>query len=161
MTEIVIRRCRRADLRAHAWGPYRDAMATIARVFELAQRGNMVMLVASCGHLLVGQGWLDLARYRCGAVLWALRVKPSWRRRGVGSRLVAAAEQTARRAGRHWIQIEVEPHNGRARELYARLGYAWVQRRRVPDAITGAQLSVELDIMRRELGSTSRSSANE
>ena len=151
MTEIVIRRCRRGDLRAHAWGPYRDALPMIARVFELAERGTMVMLVATTGNRHVGQSWLDLARYRTGAVLWALRVKPAWRGRGIGTRLIAAAEQTARRAGRAWLEIEVELGNTRARELYERLGYSWLHRRWASDALTGAPLTFELDILRRPL----------
>jgi ribosomal protein S18 acetylase RimI-like enzyme len=89
-------------------------------------------------------------------VLWALRVKPGWRGRGIGTRLIAAAEQVARRAGRSWAELEVEPHNTRARALYEGLGYRWLRRQLAVDALTGARLDFELDVLRRPLSAVGR-----
>jgi GNAT superfamily N-acetyltransferase len=149
---VVIRRCRRGDLRALEWdGVFRDAAPLFTRMFELAEHGAMVMLVATCRGEHVGQIWIDLARDREGAVLWALRVKPAWRGRGLGRRLIAAAEHISRHHRRGWVEIEAEPNNLRARALYESLGYRWLRRGLAVDAITRAALDFELDTFRREV----------
>ena len=43
--------------------------------------------------------------------------------RGIGSRLIAAAEEHATALGAHWIGLAVEHRNEGARRLYERLGY--------------------------------------
>jgi len=152
VTELAIRPCARSELRALEWdGEFHADREVFARVYALAERGAMAMLVATWAHDHVGQIWIDLARDRGGAVLWALRVKPPWRRRGIGARLVAAGEQIARRADRSWAELEVEPQNVRAHALYERLGYRWVRRQPAIDALTGAPLAFELEILRRPL----------
>ncbi len=151
MSELAIRRCRRGDLPALEWdGVFRTHAPLFARMFERAERGEAVMLVAADGGEHVGQIWIDLARDREGALLWALRVKRTWRGRGVGRRLIASAERAAHRAGRRWVEIEVDPDNARARRLYEHLGYRWIGRGYVTDAATGRGL--ELDTLRRDLG---------
>src|SRR5262249_3876414 len=87
-------------------------------------------------------------RYRDGALLWALRVKPAWRNRGVGKRLIASGMRVARHAKRRWVEIEVELGNARARGLYERLGFDWVRRGVAGDGLTGAMLDVQLDTLR-------------
>jgi GNAT superfamily N-acetyltransferase len=53
-----------------------------------------------------------------------LGVLPGHRGRGVGSRLMAAVEQKARDLGCCKLTLEVLEHNLRARQVYARLGFA-------------------------------------
>ena len=53
-----------------------------------------------------------------------LGVLPSHRGRGVGSRLMAAVEQKARDLGCCKLTLEVLEHNLRARQVYAKLGFA-------------------------------------
>ena len=53
-----------------------------------------------------------------------MRVKSAWRGGGIGSRLLAAAEQLAIARGFAAIDLEVEATNQRARALYDRRGYA-------------------------------------
>jgi ribosomal protein S18 acetylase RimI-like enzyme len=146
---VTIRYCRRADLPAleddGAFGPM------LMRTFDLARRGVMAMLVAGSGSVVIGQIWIDFVRDHAGAVLWALRVRPPWRNRGIGRRLITAGERLAWERGCSWIEIEAELHNARARALYERLGYLWVRRGRAVDAITGAPIAIELDTFRRML----------
>lgn len=53
----------------------------------------------------------------------ALAVSPAWKGRGIGTELIAAAEQYAKRQGFMKIALNVEQSNTRARALYQRLGY--------------------------------------
>ncbi|MPZ97891.1 MAG: GNAT family N-acetyltransferase [Dehalococcoidia bacterium] len=58
-----------------------------------------------------------------GPFLEDLFVEPAYRSRGVGSRLVAEAEELARALGGRRLELRVERSNLRARALYERLGY--------------------------------------
>lgn len=52
-----------------------------------------------------------------------LGVAQGMRGQGVGTALLAACEERARRAGRKWIRLSVLAANGDAFRLYRRLGY--------------------------------------
>lgn len=58
-------------------------------------------------------------------VAWlnSLAVDPAYRGRGIGRRLLGAAESSARRHGCHWMRLEVRPDNGSALALYRQEGY--------------------------------------
>jgi GNAT superfamily N-acetyltransferase len=56
------------------------------------------------------------------AVLWDIRVRPDFRRRGVGARLFAAAEAWARSAGCRRLVVETQTVNVPACRFYARQG---------------------------------------
>lgn len=60
-------------------------------------------------------------------LLWDLRVAPSWRRRGVGRTLLAAAEVAVRSAGVHRLDAETQDTNVAACRLYAASGYELVE----------------------------------
>lgn len=53
-------------------------------------------------------------------------VLPAWQRRGIGMKLLAAAEERARAAGLTRCSLDVELSNVDARRLYERLGYRHV-----------------------------------
>jgi ribosomal protein S18 acetylase RimI-like enzyme len=55
--------------------------------------------------------------------VYALRVKPAYRERGLGTRMIRAAEEVLRRRGMDTASIGVEKENPRARALYERQGY--------------------------------------
>lgn len=55
--------------------------------------------------------------------LQSLAVDPQARRRGLGRRLIAAAEEAARERGARHMQLELREDNGAAEALYASLGY--------------------------------------
>ena len=57
-----------------------------------------------------------------------MAVEPDARRRGVGARLLAAAEDAARVRGLPFMALMVTEDNDAARELYAQAGYATERR---------------------------------
>lgn len=122
---MVIRACRPEDLAALEWGgELTYDRSLLEMVHDLSRAGKMAMLVADTGDELVGQVWVDFARSQEIATLWALRVRPSWRRRGLASALLAASESLARARRVSYTELEVDPANTAALQLYARRGYA-------------------------------------
>ncbi len=122
---MVIRACRPEDLAALEWGgEFTHDRSLIEIVHDLSRAGKMAMLVADTGDALVGQVWVDFARSREIATLWALRVRPPWRRRGLASALLAASESLARARRVAYTELEVDATNIAALQLYARRGYA-------------------------------------
>jgi ribosomal protein S18 acetylase RimI-like enzyme len=125
-TTVLIRPCTQADLPKLEWfGQYTEHRAIFADVFARQQAGEALMLVAVLNDFPIGQIWIDLASLKTKsiAVLWALRVLEPLQRLGIGSRLIAVAEEQARRHGFAQAAIGVEKSNDLARHLYERLGY--------------------------------------
>jgi GNAT superfamily N-acetyltransferase len=122
---MVIRACRHEDLAGLEWGgEFTHDRALFEMVHDLSRAGAMAMLVADSGDELVGQVWVDFARSSEVATLWALRVRAGWRRRGIGSALLAAAEGLVRARRVPFAELEVDPANAAALQLYAHCGYS-------------------------------------
>jgi GNAT superfamily N-acetyltransferase len=97
------------------------------------QAGRGVLLVAWLDGRPVGDVYLacepaDVPRVRrllAGVPqLSHLEVVGPLQRRGIGTALIGAAEETARRLGHEWLALAVGVDNPDARRLYQRLGYA-------------------------------------
>lgn len=90
----------------------------VRAMWEQQQRGECILLVAWHGRSPVGSGqvvWSDPSELR------NLNVPPTWRGRGIGADVIAAAEALVG-SGR-WLAIGVGIDNPRAHALYERLGY--------------------------------------
>ncbi|MFE5777212.1 GNAT family N-acetyltransferase [Brachybacterium sp. NPDC056505] len=88
-------------------------------VFAAQQQGLCLFLVARIGEVPVGSGelvWKQVPELR------NLRVEAGFRSRGVGSALIAEAEDAARPQGRIGLAVGID--NPDARRLYERLGFA-------------------------------------
>ncbi|QDU25620.1 TDP-fucosamine acetyltransferase [Anatilimnocola aggregata] len=57
------------------------------------------------------------------AVLWDIRVRPDYQRRGVGRQLLAFAERRARSAGKQRLSVETQNNNVPACRFYAAAGF--------------------------------------
>jgi RimJ/RimL family protein N-acetyltransferase len=85
------------------------------------QRDDVGVFVADAGDQLVGHIGLVVAGY--GVADLGMHVAAGWRRRGVGSALLRAGVDWARRAGAHKVALQVWPHNAAAIALYERFGF--------------------------------------
>lgn len=123
---VSIRPCIEDDLPRLEWfGLFTEHREIIRSAFEAQRRGENVMLMADAGGAPVGQVWIDLARMweKATGFLWAVRVFPWLQGRGIGQRLVLAAERLLRSRGFRYAELGVETDNPRARRFYERLGY--------------------------------------
>lgn len=123
---LTIRPCAAEDLPALEWfGMFTRHRDIIADAWRRHCAGDNPMIVVDVAGFPVAQAWIDLARRAPQriAVLWAVRVMPFLQGRGVGSRLLAAAEAEIRRRGLEVAEVGVEKDNEGARRLYERLGY--------------------------------------
>jgi ribosomal protein S18 acetylase RimI-like enzyme len=122
---VAVRVCAATD--AESLGP------EFAARWEGQRAGRWELLTAWFGSRLVGSGLLrwegpfnpHVAAVRPGQVeIGFLQVEPEWRGRGVGSALLALAEQRCRARGVRSLGLGVGIDNSRAAALYRRLGFA-------------------------------------
>ena len=129
--QVVIRPLQEKDLPGLEWdGVYERYRRVFRQSFVDAERGQRILLVALAGETMVGQVFVQLSssetRYADGAqrgYLYALRVRPPWQGQGLGTRLVAAAEEALLSLGFSVAVIAAGKDNPRAHQLYERLGY--------------------------------------
>ena len=123
---VTIRICAQDDLGALEWdGLFAEHRDIILEAFARQQQRSTVMLIAEMEGRIVGQIWIDLTKLasRGAGFLWALRVHPASRRRGIGTELVNAAEAWLTAHAFDSGAVGVEKDNTDAMIRYRRLGY--------------------------------------
>lgn len=123
---VGIRPVRRADLEALEWfGLHTPHREIILQGYTMQECGNGLMLIAEVNGFPTGQICIDYARKRHAgrATLWALRVFPTLRGAGLGTRLMTAAEQAVMERGISETELGVDRDNARVLPFYERLGY--------------------------------------
>ena len=110
------------------WRPAAGLTAAVVGWVDDACRGSAdsVLLVADDGDSVLGFAGVGERTHFSGereAYLGELVVAPDARRRGVATRLVAAAEEWATGQGLARLTLDTGTANAAARALYARLGY--------------------------------------
>jgi ribosomal protein S18 acetylase RimI-like enzyme len=126
VVDVRVRPCRAADLTDLEWfGLYSHHREIFQSAFARHLRGENIMLVAEFNNFPVGQAWVDLVKRRAVGIgyIWAVRVFPLLRGLGIGTLLMAAAEQVVCQQGLRIAEVGVEKDNTDARRLYERLGY--------------------------------------
>ena len=124
-----IRECIKDDLLALEWfGMFTEHRQVIRSAFDAQMRGDNLMLIAEANRFPVGQIWIDVAKKRQDSIglLWALRVFPAMQNLGIGTHLIAAAEELLRECELTFAELGVNKENTNACRLYERLGYKFV-----------------------------------
>jgi ribosomal protein S18 acetylase RimI-like enzyme len=124
--DVIIRNGNEQDLPGMEWeGEYRRYRRLYKMAMEEAKSGKRFVLVAEVEGRIIGQIIVQLNRSDSAGTgyLYAFRVRPEWRNRGIGTRLVREAETALVGLGYKRTLIAVARDNPRARKLYERLGY--------------------------------------
>jgi ribosomal-protein-alanine acetyltransferase len=98
-----------------------------ADLLHLAKTGTRIWIAEQAGELVGASATRTVADE---VEVLTLGVAPSWRRRGVGRRLMDAALSNAGQEGARQVFLEVRESNGGARAFYAALGFIESGRRR-------------------------------
>ncbi|MBN1286139.1 MAG: GNAT family N-acetyltransferase [Anaerolineae bacterium] len=127
---VTIRPATEDDLLKLEWfGAYTCYRKLFQETYRDFMMGRQIMWVADVGDFPVGQIFVNLAsglgiRHRAPhGYLYALRVMEPFRRRGLGTALVEAAEHNLVEQGFARATIAVGKTNTGAMRLYKRLGY--------------------------------------
>lgn len=126
------------DARALEWeGEYVHFRRVYALAFERAAAGRAVLwglesedgkLVGQVFVLLAAETDPEIADGYGRAFIHSFRVRPEHRNLGLGTSLLAHAEQDLAQRGFHWVTLNVAEDNPAALRLYRRLGYQPLQR---------------------------------
>jgi ribosomal protein S18 acetylase RimI-like enzyme len=103
-----------------------DEAAIVAQYFDDSFEPETVIGADVDGEL-VGKIELYLGWKSAGGRFGVIRrfvIHPAWRGRGIGHRLLAAAEAEARNAGCAFLELSVDEENDGARRLYGSIGFA-------------------------------------
>mgnify|MGYP000876415664 CR=1 FL=1 len=120
------------DLYSLEWeGTYQKYRRMYARLFKESQEQKVLMwLIEIPLQEIIGQvfvmlnsGERDAADGFTRAYIFAFRVKPQWRNRGIGSHLMTYVEKDLYEKGFRFATLNVAKENPDARRLYERLGY--------------------------------------
>lgn len=162
---VTVRESVAEDLPALEWyGMFHQHSAIIRSAFERQQRGENLMLVAEANRFPIGQLWIDFTKKRaesCG-VLWAFRIIEPFQRRGLGTRLLATAEQILRQRRFALAELGVEKGNVEARRFYLRHGYRKAGEELIEFSVPTPEdrlLAIRVDqwLFRKQLNKTARS----
>lgn len=125
--DVVIRNATDLDLPAMEWeGEYRRYRRLYRIAMDEAKAGRRIVLVAEVAGRIIGQVIAQLNRADSDGTgyLYAFRVRPEWRNRGIGTRLIVEAENALLSIGFRRTLIAVARDNPGARRLYERMGYS-------------------------------------
>jgi len=124
--EVEIRPAVEADLPALEWlGLYSPHRPIMREALEAQRRGEALLLLGVSGNYPIAQVWIDFARKRQEgvALLWAIRTFFPLQGRGIGRRMMTAAERSICARGISRAELEVEIDNEGALAFYKRLGW--------------------------------------
>ena len=132
LRQVVIRHLESHDLPELEWGgEYVHFRRLFQDAYEYALQGRSILWVADLeGKGVIGQlfiqlfsGRRELADGHNRAYIYGFRIKPPYRRAGLGRRMMDIVEQELVSLGYQTVTLNVGQNNPDARRLYERLGY--------------------------------------
>jgi len=132
LDEMIIRQVKKTDLPALEWeGEYQHYRPMFADLYRQTRVGRTLMWVIETPQSeIIGQAFVllksserDAADGRDRAYVFAFRIKPQWRNKGIGKYLMDFIETDLRQRGFKTITLNVAKDNHDALRLYHRLGY--------------------------------------
>jgi ribosomal protein S18 acetylase RimI-like enzyme len=124
MTNLQIDDLKEEDLTRISWSGSATHIKNVAQQLKKVQRGEAEYLVLRLPDgTPVAKGLIDHLYSEDSSEIGQLAVHPDLQGRGLGTKLIAAAESRIFKWGHDWAVIGVEVENHRALKLYKRLGY--------------------------------------
>lgn len=122
------------SLSFYPWGQWARPVIDLLVALDVQSRFNepnshYVCMVALVGNRIVASLEISLRLIPIGRVpyLFNLAVHPQWRRRGIGSKLIAAGEAMISDWNFPYLYLHVLANNKAAQELYYRSGFECYQ----------------------------------
>lgn len=129
LDSLVVNDLTSDDLPDVAWAGGQYHLKAIKKALERVPKGEVEYLaVRAPDGKPVSIGGIDYTAHEHAGTLWQLATRGELIGLGLGSRLIAAAEERIRRRGVMSAMVAVEDNNPKARALYERLGYRSVGR---------------------------------
>jgi ribosomal protein S18 acetylase RimI-like enzyme len=128
---VHIRQMQEKDLPGLEWdGEFVHFRRLYQDAFQRYQRGMSVLWVADLAGVIIGQVFiqlncdrLELADGFSKAYLYSFRVRPQFRRAGLGAQILDVVESDLKDRGFRFITLNVAKDNVDAQRLYRRHGY--------------------------------------
>lgn len=103
-----------------------DRLIWVRRLRRNLEKGTGTVCLAAHGETFVGMSGVyrrSLARMQHVATIWGMYVRPAWRGRGLGSRLLRANVDWAQQSGVRVVRLAVVAGNTAAIRCYAENGF--------------------------------------
>jgi ribosomal protein S18 acetylase RimI-like enzyme len=130
--EVVIRKANKTDLPDLEWdGEFLHYRRLYQDIYQSTLGGKALMWVAELpGTGIIGQLFVQLQSLRSEladgnerAYIYGFRIKPAYRRQGLGKRMMLAVETDLRQRHFCCVTLNVARDNPQARRLYESIGY--------------------------------------
>jgi ribosomal protein S18 acetylase RimI-like enzyme len=133
LASVQIRHIRKTDLPGLEWnGEYTHFRRVYADAYQRVLKGLSLIWIAEMpGKGIIGQLFIqlncdrpELADGIHKAYMYAFRIRPDFRSKGLGSLMLQIIEEDLRRRGFSTLTLNVAKDNPRARQLYERSGFS-------------------------------------
>lgn len=132
LKKLIIRHAQATDLKDLEWdGEFTHFRRLYTETYQRSLNGLTVMWISEIREVgLIGQLFVQLVSTRqevadglTRAYLYAFRIKPGFRNKGIGTLMLQTVERDLLERGFHWVVLNVAQDNLRAQKLYLKHGY--------------------------------------
>ncbi len=136
LKQVIIRPAVQADLPTFEWeGEYAHFRRVYASHYKKMLLGETFIWVAEDAHAgVIGQLFVllkgrqaDIADGQNCAYIFSFRILSQYRNKGLGTQMMAVAENDLRQRGFKYASLNVAKTNAAAKKLYEKLGYSVIR----------------------------------